>query len=53
MIEVCDGYENMQKDYENFLRVEEGGGPFLGFTSGRNPSSAWDFTKNQGIFLWM
>jgi lipoate-protein ligase A len=29
MIEVCDGYENMQKDYENFLRVEEGGGPFF------------------------
>ncbi len=26
MIEVLDGYENMQKDYENFLRVEEGGG---------------------------
>ena len=29
MIEVRDGYENMQKDYENFLRVEEGGGPFF------------------------
>jgi lipoate-protein ligase A len=29
MIEVLDGYENMQKDYENFLRVEEGGGPFF------------------------
>jgi lipoate-protein ligase A len=29
MIEVLDGFENMQKDYENFLRVEEGGGPFL------------------------
>jgi lipoate-protein ligase A len=29
MIEACDGYENMQKDYENFLRVEEGGGPFF------------------------
>ena len=29
MIEVLDGYENMQKDYENFLRVEEGGGPFI------------------------
>jgi lipoate-protein ligase A len=29
MIEVCDGYENMRKDYENFLRVEEGGGPFF------------------------
>ncbi len=29
MIEVLDGYENMQKDYENFLRVEEGRGPFL------------------------
>jgi lipoate-protein ligase A len=29
MIDVLDGYENMQKDYENFLRVEEGGGPFL------------------------
>jgi hypothetical protein len=26
---------------------------FLGFTFGRNPSSAWDFTKNQGISLWM
>jgi hypothetical protein len=36
MIEVCDGYENMQKDHENFLRVEEGGGLFLGFTFGRN-----------------
>jgi lipoate-protein ligase A len=29
MIEVLDGYENMQKDYENFLLVEEGGGPFF------------------------
>jgi lipoate-protein ligase A len=29
MIEVLDGCENMQKDYENFLRVEEGGGPFF------------------------
>jgi Lipoate-protein ligase A len=29
MIEVLDGYENMQKDHENFLRVEEGGGPFF------------------------
>ncbi len=29
MIEVLDGYENMRKDHENFLRVEEGGGPFL------------------------
>jgi lipoate-protein ligase A len=29
MIEALDGYENMQKDYENFLRVEEGGGPFF------------------------
>ncbi len=29
MIEVLNGYENMQKDYENFLLVEEGGGPFL------------------------
>jgi hypothetical protein len=31
-------------------RVED---PFLEFTFGRNPSSAWDFIKNQGIFLWM
>lgn len=29
MIEVLDGCENMQKDHENFLRVEEGGGPFF------------------------
>jgi lipoate-protein ligase A len=29
MIEVLDGYENMQKDHENFLRIEEGGGPFF------------------------
>jgi lipoate-protein ligase A len=29
MIEVLDGYENMQKDHENFLRVEEGGGPLF------------------------
>jgi len=29
MIEVLDGFENMQKDYENFLRVEGGGGPFI------------------------
>jgi lipoate-protein ligase A len=29
MIEVFDGYENMQKDHENFLRVEEGEGPFF------------------------
>jgi len=29
MIEVLDGYENMRKDYENFLRVEEGKGPFF------------------------
>jgi lipoate-protein ligase A len=29
MIEVLDGYENMRKDYENFLQVEEGGGPFF------------------------
>jgi lipoate-protein ligase A len=29
MIEVLDGFENMQKDHENFLRVEEGGGPFF------------------------
>jgi lipoate-protein ligase A len=29
MIEVLDGFENMQKDHENFLRVEDGGGPFF------------------------
>jgi len=29
MIEVLDGYENMQKDHENFLRVEEDEGPLF------------------------
>jgi len=29
MIEVLDGFENTQKDYENFLQVEGGGGPFI------------------------
>jgi len=53
MIEVFDGYENMRKDYENFLRVEEGGGPFFRLYLWKKPVISLGFHQEQGIFLWM
>jgi lipoate-protein ligase A len=50
MIEVLDGYENMQKDYENFLRVEEGGGPFLRLYLWKKPVISLGFHQEQRDF---
>jgi lipoate-protein ligase A len=50
MIEVLDGYENMQKDYENFLRVEEGGGPFFRLYLWEKPVISLGFHQEQRDF---
>jgi len=50
MIEVFDGYENMRKDYENFLRVEEGGGPFLRLYLWEKPVISLGFHQEQRDF---
>jgi len=50
MIEVCDGYENMQKDYENFLRVEEGGGPFFRLYLWEKPVISLGFHQEPRVF---
>ena len=51
MIEVLDGYENMQKDYENFLRVEEGGGPFFRIYLWKKPVISLGFHQEPRDFL--
>ncbi len=43
MIEVLEGSENMQKDHEHFLRVEEGGGPFLRLYFWKKPTVSLGF----------
>jgi lipoate-protein ligase A len=50
MIEVLDGYENMQKDYENFLQVEEGGGPFFRIYLWKKPVISLGFHQEQRDF---
>jgi lipoate-protein ligase A len=50
MIEVLDGYENMRKDYENFLRVEEGGGPFFRIYLWKKPAISLGFYQEPRDF---